>query len=114
MTEQESKKFHAFGKSFTREEAEWLIFSDKRTDISYGRNDDVLQLILQDGWQGTSSWSDKELQEELDELLEENIVYHGSEYEEMKMPQLRISEGHGPIKFIPCGGCGRLRCHISG
>lgn len=83
--------FRAFGKEFDRDQAEWLVFSDKRTDIAYAQNTETLHDIIEGGWQGTKNWTDKELQEALDELDEFNIHYHGKEKEYIDMPGIEVS-----------------------
>ncbi|MBI1833368.1 MAG: hypothetical protein HYR90_00935 [Candidatus Andersenbacteria bacterium] len=84
----EAASFRAFGREFDRDQAEWLIFSDKRTDIVYAQNTDGLEEIIQYGWRGTAHWTDKELQSELDDLQKENIVYAGKVEENIDIPAL--------------------------
>lgn len=83
-----SKEFRAFGKTFTRKQAEWLIFSEWRTNIIYAHNTDVLADFIRYGWKGVEHWNDQELQAALNHLLEEMIVYRGKDIEGIDLPGL--------------------------
>jgi len=83
-----NKKFRAFGKDFTRDQAEWFIFSDWRTNIIYAHNTDVLADLIRYGWKGTKHWNDQELQEALNSLMEEMIIYRGKDQEGIDMQTL--------------------------
>lgn len=62
------KQFKVFGKIVSREEAEQKIVNEIVGDIVGGSNDYYLDQILTCGWTPLSKWSDKEIQDKLDEL----------------------------------------------
>ena len=63
-----NKKFKVFGKLVDREEAEQKIKNEIIGDIVDGNNDYYLDQILTCGWTAMNKWSDKEIQDSLDEL----------------------------------------------
>lgn len=67
------KKIKAFGKLVSREEAYRIIIRDKIGEIVYARNSNVLECILFSGWKSLEEWTDKELEEYINDwLCEEN------------------------------------------
>lgn len=66
------KKFKVFGKLVDREEAEQKIKNEIIGDIVGSSNDCYLDQILTCGWTAMYKWSDKEIQDSLDELEIEN------------------------------------------
>lgn len=65
-------KIKAFGKLVTREQAEQIIINDFICDIAYAQNTDTLEGLLLYGWTALTKWSNKELEEYIDELCVEN------------------------------------------
>ena len=73
MIKSTNKPFSVFGKQLTRDEAEDMIYKDKLAEIVYARCYDALETIVFEGWKGVIEWSDKDLQEALDQLIEGNL-----------------------------------------
>jgi hypothetical protein len=63
---------NAFGKKVSRNKAEKIIINDFIGDICHARNTDTLENLLVHGWKGLEKWSDKEIQDYIEELLPEN------------------------------------------
>lgn len=74
-----TKQFKAFGKEFTRDEAEELIYRDKLGQIIHAGDYYFLKDIIMYGWEGITRLADQDLQEELDELIESNVMDLGQE-----------------------------------
>lgn len=67
-----NRKFEVFNKKVSRAEAEQIIINDKIAEIVGAKMIDALDWILTYGWKPLEKWTRKEIQEELDNLLEEN------------------------------------------
>lgn len=65
-------KIKAFGKKVSREKAYQIIINDKIGEIVYARNSDSLEDLLMNGWKTLEKWSDKNLEDFIDELSIEN------------------------------------------
>lgn len=62
-------KIKAFGKIVSRDKAYQIIINDKMNEIVEARIYETLEDLIMFGWKGISSWSDKELEEYISELL---------------------------------------------
>ena len=59
----------AFGKKVSREKAIDIIIKDRVNEYCYAQFTDGLELLLLNGWQALTDWSDKELEEYIDDCL---------------------------------------------
>ena len=58
----------AFGKTITRDLAIDMIVNDFVCGIVYANNTDILEDILLYGWKGLEDWSNKDIQNHIDDL----------------------------------------------
>jgi len=65
-------KIKAFGKKVSREKAYQIIINDKICEIVYASNSDTLEDLLMNGWEALEKWSNKDLEDFIDELCIEN------------------------------------------
>lgn len=66
------KKINAFGKKVSREDAYKIIINDCIANIIDAQNTDFLEFLLMEGWISLEKWSDKELEDFISELFDEN------------------------------------------
>jgi len=65
-------KIKAFGKKVNREKAYQIIINDKISEIVDAGMSDSLEDLLMFGWKPLEEWSDKELEDFIDDLCIEN------------------------------------------
>lgn len=65
-------KIMAFGKAVTRDEAIQIIIDDFIGCIVHARMSDSLEELLLCGWKSLDEWTDKELEDFISTLCEEN------------------------------------------
>lgn len=62
----------AFNKKVSRNKAYQIIINDRMNEIVYARMYETFEDLLMYGWKGMENWTNKELEEYIDELLIEN------------------------------------------